>query len=642
MKKKGFTLVELLATIAILAVLISLSLVVYNRVKENVLNQELENTVSYIETQAKNYANDTNITVISVEDLILAGYVEPDDETDIYNPVTNESLNCYIVKSTYEDGKFTSVLELSEENYIGENGKCTPYEKGENIIIGVSENGINYTASNSSEWYKDDVWLAGLLSGSTLQGELYEFEWKSNLGTTKTTEIIKTETVEGVTSKIPYTLNIRWKEEKKKAEASTTINIDKEPPEVVDITIKDESKWTNKDKEVTINVTDFQGSGIAGIYVGEKNCNEITEEEYIKITENKYTTTKDNGKFNVCLIDKVGNKSVTEHQFEIKYVDKVAPSCTITTTATKGTNNWYTQNATLVLNTVDKESGINKKGLTTSRTANYNNVTTVVQRDTKGVTYYGYVEDVAGNKGNCKLDVKVDTTPPSMSFSISGLNKATIKCSDDISGINGATSMTQSLTGTRNYTVTKTCTNNAGLSVTSSHTYTYSNCARGHNTCRYGCDEYYDSCKYGSNTCSYGCDTTYDSCATGSNTCQGGYTQNCTTQPVCTGGYTTIYCCYAHVGSTSCSETTTPCVMGGGISRYECKKYTYQEVCTTGDYDSCISGSNTCQGGNVTDYGSCDSCYYGSNTCQGGYVQIPSTCDSCYYGENTCEGGFLY
>ena len=34
MKKKGFTLVELLATIAILAVLISLSLVIYNRVKE--------------------------------------------------------------------------------------------------------------------------------------------------------------------------------------------------------------------------------------------------------------------------------------------------------------------------------------------------------------------------------------------------------------------------------------------------------------------------------------------------------------------------------------------------------------------------------------------------------------------------------
>ena len=52
MKKKGFTLVELLATIAILVVLISLSLVIYNRVKENVLNQELANTISYIETQA--------------------------------------------------------------------------------------------------------------------------------------------------------------------------------------------------------------------------------------------------------------------------------------------------------------------------------------------------------------------------------------------------------------------------------------------------------------------------------------------------------------------------------------------------------------------------------------------------------------
>ena len=123
MKKKGFTLVELLATIAILAVLISLSLVIYNRVKENVLNQELANTISYIETQAKNYANDTNITVVSVEDLILAGYVEPDDETDIYNPVTNESLNCYLVRSTYEDGKYKSVLDIEESNR-SEDGKC--------------------------------------------------------------------------------------------------------------------------------------------------------------------------------------------------------------------------------------------------------------------------------------------------------------------------------------------------------------------------------------------------------------------------------------------------------------------------------------------------------------------------------------
>ena len=104
MKNKGFTLVELLAVIAILAIIIGLSFVIYSRVQSDVLEQELENTVSYIEVQAQNYANDTNITVVSVEDLILNGYVEPDDETDIYNPFDKTRLNCYILRSTYEDG----------------------------------------------------------------------------------------------------------------------------------------------------------------------------------------------------------------------------------------------------------------------------------------------------------------------------------------------------------------------------------------------------------------------------------------------------------------------------------------------------------------------------------------------------------
>ena len=195
MKKKGFTLVELLATIAILAVLISLSIVVYNRVKENVLNKELDNTISYIEAQARNYANDTNITVISVEDLILEGYIEPDDETDIYNPVTNESLNCYIVKSTYEDGKYTSVLDLELENNRGNDGTCTPYEKESNLIIGVSKNDENYEVADNNKWYKDNVYLVGMQRNSdnsykqVNDESKYSFEWKSN--PTRYSELIK-------------------------------------------------------------------------------------------------------------------------------------------------------------------------------------------------------------------------------------------------------------------------------------------------------------------------------------------------------------------------------------------------------------------------------------------------------------------
>ena len=139
MKNKGFTLVELLAVVAILAVIIGLSFVVFTRVQDDVLTQELENTVSYIEAQAENYANDTNITVVSVEDLILSGYVEPDDETDIYNPVDNSSLNCYIVRSTYEDGEFTAQFDFDTLLDRNENGTCNSYVQEAVISIGVKE-----------------------------------------------------------------------------------------------------------------------------------------------------------------------------------------------------------------------------------------------------------------------------------------------------------------------------------------------------------------------------------------------------------------------------------------------------------------------------------------------------------------------
>ena len=105
-EKKGFTLVELLAVLGILAIILLIGVPVFLNLRDSVLKSERENVISYIENRAADYANDTSITVVSVEDLIKEGYVEPDDETDIYDPVTNESFNCYIVTSIFENGAY--------------------------------------------------------------------------------------------------------------------------------------------------------------------------------------------------------------------------------------------------------------------------------------------------------------------------------------------------------------------------------------------------------------------------------------------------------------------------------------------------------------------------------------------------------
>ena len=95
LNKKAFTLTELIATIVILSILITLSVVVFVNIRRSALETEYSNLVSYLETKGIEYANSTNITTISVEDLIKEGYVKPDDESDIYNPINKTSLNCY-------------------------------------------------------------------------------------------------------------------------------------------------------------------------------------------------------------------------------------------------------------------------------------------------------------------------------------------------------------------------------------------------------------------------------------------------------------------------------------------------------------------------------------------------------------------
>ena len=59
MKKKGFTFIELLAVIVVLAIIIVLAVSLIGNIRKNALQKEYENVVSYIETKAVKYAEDT-------------------------------------------------------------------------------------------------------------------------------------------------------------------------------------------------------------------------------------------------------------------------------------------------------------------------------------------------------------------------------------------------------------------------------------------------------------------------------------------------------------------------------------------------------------------------------------------------------
>ena len=115
MKKKGFSLVEMLAVVTILGVLALMITPAIVAIRNNLLENTLDTKISAINDAAKDYANkhlmdipsyvsseylgDKNSTTdcltIYVRTLINGGYIlgDSNDRMDLMNPVTEESLN---------------------------------------------------------------------------------------------------------------------------------------------------------------------------------------------------------------------------------------------------------------------------------------------------------------------------------------------------------------------------------------------------------------------------------------------------------------------------------------------------------------------------------------------------------------------
>ena len=111
-------------------------------------------------------------------------------------------------------------------------------------------------------------------------------------------------------------------------------------------------------------------------------------------------------------------------------IDKTDPTCTVTRNIAQpnGNNNWYKTNVTLTINRNDVKGlgdrAVNSPvsyGVYATKSENYDNIASKVQGDTKGITWYGFVKDEAGNKSTCNSEsFKVDTTAPTCSISKSG------------------------------------------------------------------------------------------------------------------------------------------------------------------------------------------------------------------------------
>ena len=302
--KKGFTLIELIAVLVVLSILITSSVAVFINIRNSVLEKEKSNLITYLETKAIEYANETNVTAVSVEDLIKIGLIKPDDETDIYDPVTRESMNCYIIDLVWEDGEYKAKFGSN----VGKNGTtCNEYTRRKNLVI-CQVAGNNCNDIKNEQWFKDDITIGlKFVNGKRIIKESgYEISWKSNTGISSIEDTIKTNV--DLIANINYTAKVI--KDNEVSEASQIVNIDKEAPTINEI--KYNTNWS-KSKEIEIIASDGLGSGVGGYVIVLEN------EKCSGYNTNNKITIKSNGNYKVCIRDKAGNE--TEKVIKVSTID---------------------------------------------------------------------------------------------------------------------------------------------------------------------------------------------------------------------------------------------------------------------------------------------------------------------------------
>lgn len=430
MNKKGFTLVEVLVVIGIIALLFGIGAPTYNIISKNVKQSTYENKVQYIETAASKYGNDTGNTIVFVNTLVEEGYVEADNEIgDVIDPRDNTRLNCHVVNIYYENENYYT--SFSEEELLNLDGKTCDVDQLASRFSLVQLKIMNATNNDYNTWTEANLeaangWIgtnAGIvvevpedikgkvkkiefenagvkeeriIDGDFDQNNKYYIEASQILDSVYSVLMVAEEESNGKTIEKNYRGSIR-------------VKIDKQRPIIYDneTKVNNAGEWTNNSKKITIYSSDQSGSGIYGYYIGnDSNCQVVS---YDISEDTSYTKELDKGEYYICVKDKVGNLSedISTKKVVVENIDKTSPTCSIRINGTKGNNNWYRSNVSFEVIGVDSESGIFNTVLSKS-SINY---------DTNGETIQATVYDKAGNTGACSTSVKVDKTPPTISYS---------------------------------------------------------------------------------------------------------------------------------------------------------------------------------------------------------------------------------
>ena len=414
MRQKGFTLIELVGVI----VLVSLMVLIIIPTVEKAVKKGEENADKQLKDNmilaAKSWAVDNKGKMpqepgvkinIWLSDLQKDGYIE----RDIKLPSTGASIDEACIEVT---NKSSGVAKKDVYDYVY-NDNCTI--NLDLVIIGK----IGNTPITSGTWTNKDITLTAT-SSYTGTYQWYSGSTAINGATKKSYVATKGTNTEG---KVTY--KVKMKSEKRTPEATYVAAIDKKAP-AISIT----SKIATKDN-LTISLSETSsGSGLKG-YAITSSATTPTTWTAISGTSYSNTFSKATGTYYIHVKDVAGN--TTYKTVSITSMDP--PTCSIGLSGTMGTNSWYKTNVGVSMST---SGTVSSKGLATTANST-NGVSSVTHStDTSGVTYYGYVSNVAGSY-SCSKTFKMDKTIPSVSTvtKVSTSNNLTITLADSMSGLSG-------------------------------------------------------------------------------------------------------------------------------------------------------------------------------------------------------------
>ena len=295
--KKGFTLTELIAVIAILSLLILLATGIFINMQRVALEGQYSNVLIDIENKAEEYARDistTDVLYINVDFLIKNGYIQGDEGNLLYDPRDNSIMNCYMIHIVLKDGVYEANL-LEDENLMNEDGTCdvTHIETG---AVGLLCNDTNC----SSGWYDQDITLSikGLSEEDILNSKV---EWTSLLGT----YVVQNKGEEKVLEVSPNTVlnttyNVTITTPEETYHVTQNILIDKENPIIVSAELPVSYTGT---QYLEIDANDVGGSGISGYAITDKDCETLIDSDFSSTN----VSVNQSGTLYVCAKDNAGN-----------------------------------------------------------------------------------------------------------------------------------------------------------------------------------------------------------------------------------------------------------------------------------------------------------------------------------------------